>query len=173
MKDRIEIVDGDILKSEAEAIVNPVNCVGVMGKGLAAQFRAMYPRYFQVYERECAVRVITLGRREGATRNMRLGKVHVFHVTDYPQSVKYIISFPTKYHWRDHSRIEDIKSGLRSLRAEIETRQIKSIAIPALGCGLGGLTWCAIGRECVLPLILGFADRLPWDVEVAVYRPRE
>lgn len=127
----IEFTTGDILWADAEALVNPVNCVGIMGRGLALQFKTAFPANFTAYETACA-------REE-----VRPGRMFVF-ATGYPSNPKYLVNFPTKRHWRDQSRIEDIEDGLRALVEEIEDRGIRSIAVPPLGCGLGGLDWRAV-----------------------------
>ena len=129
----IEYKTGDILAEEAEALVNTVNCVGVMGRGIALQFKRAFPENFKAYATQCK-------RNE-----MRPGRVFVFETGDmlFP---RYIINFPTKRHWRGKSRMEDIESGLVSLVEEIRSHDIRSIAIPPLGSGLGGLNWPAVRR---------------------------
>ena len=129
----IEYKTGDILAEEAEALVNTVNCVGVMGRGIALQFKHAFPENFKAYATQCK-------RKE-----MRPGRVFVFETGDmlFP---RYIINFPTKRHWRGKSRMEDIESGLVSLVEEIRSHGIRSIAIPPLGSGLGGLNWPAVRR---------------------------
>lgn len=124
----IEITNGDILTADAEALVNTVNCVGVMGRGIALQFRKAFPENFNVYEAACA--------RGG----VRPGKMLVFE-TGLLTGPRYIINFPTKRHWKGKSRIEDIDAGLLALVDEIRRHGIKSVAVPPLGCGLGGLDW--------------------------------
>ena len=124
----IEFRTGDILVAEAEALVNTVNCVGVMGRGIALQFKNAFPENFEAYEQACA--------RE----DVQPGRMFVFE-TRQLSGPSYIINFPTKRHWRGKSRIEDIDSGLRALVAEIRNRRIHSVAIPPLGSGLGGLDW--------------------------------
>jgi len=118
----------DILRADAEALVNTVNCVGFMGRGIAAQFKRAFPENFKSYETACK-------RKE-----VMPGKMHVF-VTGQLTNPRFIINFPTKRHWRGKSRIEDIDSGLKALVKEVQERNIKSIAVPPLGCGLGGLDW--------------------------------
>lgn len=124
----IEFKTGDIFAEDAEALVNTVNCVGVMGRGVALQFKRAFPKNFKAYAARCK-------RNE-----IQPGKVFVFE-TDEMFSPRFIINFPTKRHWRDMSRIEDIESGLGSLVDEIRSCAIQSVAIPPLGCGLGGLNW--------------------------------
>ena len=124
----IEYKTGDILKEEAEALVNTVNCVGVMGRGIALQFKRAFPENFKAYVARCKRNAIQPGR------------VFVFE-TGQLTSPRYIINFPTKRHWRGKSRIEDIESGSAALAEEIRSRNIRSIAIPPLGSGLGGLNW--------------------------------
>ncbi len=116
---------GDILISDAEAIVNTVNCVGVMGRGIALQFKLKFPENYRFYKATC-----DQGR-------MMVGKVLVFKQESVSKP-KYIINFPTKRHWKGKSKIEDISKGLDSLITEVKRLNIKSIAIPALGSGLGG-----------------------------------
>ena len=124
----IEYKTGDILAEEAEALVNTVNCVGIMGRGIALQFKRAFPENFKAYVARCK-------------RNaMQPGRVFVFE-TGQLTSPRYIINFPSKRHWRGKSRMEDIESGLASLAHEIRSRGIRSVAIPPLGSGLGGLNW--------------------------------
>ena len=124
----IEYKIGDILTEQAEALVNTVNCVGVMGRGIALQFKNAFPDNFHAYEKAC-------GRDE-----VQPGQMFVFE-TDQLSHPKYIINFPTKRHWRGNSRMEDIDSGLKDLQRIIREKNINSIAIPPLGSGLGGLNW--------------------------------
>lgn len=113
---------GDILAADVEAIVNTVNCVGVMGKGIALQFKMKYPENYKIYKKTC-----DQGR-------MMVGKVLTFeqNTTSNP---RYIVNFPTKRHWKGKSTIQDISKGLDSLIFEVKRLEIKSIAIPALGSG--------------------------------------
>jgi O-acetyl-ADP-ribose deacetylase (regulator of RNase III) len=149
----IEYRSGDILDSEAEALVNTVNCVGVMGRGIALQFKNAFPANFKAYAAAC--------RRE----EVQPGRMFVFE-TGHLTPPRYIINFPTKRHWRGKSRIEDIDAGLEALVAEIRTRHIRSIALPPLGSGLGGLDWGAQVR----PLIEAALRPLD-DVQVIIYEP--
>ncbi len=124
----IKFTQGDILNADAEALVNTVNCVGVMGRGIALQFKEAFPDNFNAYVAAC--------RRN----ELQPGKMFVFerHQLGNP---KVIINFPTKRHWRGQSRLGDVEAGLHSLVQVIRERQITSVAIPPLGSGLGGLDW--------------------------------
>ncbi len=148
----ISHLKGDILKSEAEGIVNTVNCVGVMGGGLALQFKKAYPDNADFYEKACA-------RGE-----VKPGQVLVY-ATGRLIPPLYIFNFPTKRHWRGRSRIEDIEVGLTSLAKEVKALNLRSVAIPPLGSGLGHLDW-----NLVLPLIANAANRME-GVKVQIYHP--
>ena len=124
----IEYKNGDILREDVEAIVNTVNCVGIMGRGLALQFKNKFPQNLKEYQLACT------------NKEVQLGKMFV-HQTGQLINPKYIINFPTKGHWKQNSKIEDISNGLDDLITIIEKYSIKSIAIPPLGSGLGGLDW--------------------------------
>ncbi len=124
----IEYKTGDILSENVEALVNTVNCVGVMGRGIALQFKRAFPENFEVYAKAC--------KRE----EVRPGRIFVFD-TRQLSNPRYIFNFPTKRHWRGKSRIEDIELGLDALAHEIRERGVQSVAIPPLGSGLGGLDW--------------------------------
>ena len=131
----MEFKTGDIFKTDAEALVNSVNCVGVMGRGIALQFKNLYPANFKAYADAC--------KRE----EVQPGRMFVYE-TGQLTNPRYIINFPTKRHWRGKSRIEDIESGMQSLAQEIRDRNIRSIAIPPLGSDLGGLKWHVV-RPCI------------------------
>lgn len=148
----IEFQRGDILQADAEALVNTVNCVGIMGRGIALQFRKEFPENYQVYKAAC-------DRQE-----LQPGKMLVFDLSRL-QPPRFVINFPTKRHWKSKSRIEDIQSGLRALVEEVQRLKIQSIAIPPLGCGLGGLNW-----QEVRPMIEQAFHELP-EVRVLVYAP--
>ena len=150
----IELRRGDLLKQNAEALVNAVNCVGVMGRGIALQFRKAFPENFKIYEAAC---------KRG---EVKPGEMLVFD-THQVTNPSHIINFPTKRHWRDQSRITDIESGLEALVEEVHDRGISSIAVPALGCGLGGLKWSE-----VRPRIEKAFAKVP-DVQVWLFEPEE
>ena len=143
----IRFTHGDIFAQPAEAIVNPVNCVGVAGAGLALQFKRRHPDAFQAYRRACA------------ERRLRPGRIFLFD-TDRA-TPRWIAHFPTKRHWRDPSAIGDIEAGLRGLAATLAGHGIRSVAIPPIGCGLGGLDWRA-----VRPLITACLADMPLTVIV-------
>jgi len=148
----ISIAEGDILKTDAEALVNTVNCVGYMGRGIALQFKRAFPDNFKAYESAC--------RRQ----EVRPGSMFVFS-TGQLTNPRYVINFPTKRHWRGASRLADIDAGLVALAKEVERLRIKTIAIPPLGCGLGGLRW-----EDVRPLIERTFGASP-NVKVLLFEP--
>src|SRR5713226_5969920 len=115
----LEFMTGDILKANAEALVNTVNCVGIMGRGVALQFKNTFPENFKAYVAAC--------KRE----EVQPGRMFVFKTGELTNP-RYIINFPTKVHWRGKSRIEHIESGLEALVSEVKNRGIRSIAIPPL-----------------------------------------
>ena len=149
----IKYTTGDLLKSDAEAIVNTVNCVGVMGRGIALQFKKAFPANFKAYKSAC-------DRDE-----VQPGKMFIFEREDF-YGPKYIINFPTKRHWRGKSRIEDIESGLRALAEDIQDRDIQSVAIPPLGSGLGGLHWPDV-RARIENVLNDFQN-----TQIIVYEPK-
>ena len=124
----IKLKKGDIFQEDVEALVNSVNCVGVMGRGIALQFKNVYPANFKAYAEACKRNEV----KPGQMFIYELGTVTNPH---------YIINFPTKRHWRGKSRIEDIEAGLDGLAREIKERDIRSIAVPPLATDLGGLNW--------------------------------
>ncbi|MCA1008313.1 macro domain-containing protein [Rhodococcus hoagii] len=143
---------GDLLHADVDALVNTVNTVGVMGKGIALQFRRTYPDMFKAYAAACNA------------GDVQLGRVHVWE-TGALDGPRFIVNFPTKGHWRSASKLGDIASGLTDLVRVIREHGITSIAVPPLGCGNGGLDWADVE-----PLIQrAFAD-LP-DVDVRLYAP--
>ncbi len=148
----IELTQGDILKADAEALVNTVNCVGIMGRGIALQFRKAFPENFKAYEAACK------------TRQVQPGKMFIYDLNRL-YNPRFIINFPTKRHWKGKSRIEDIKSGLADLIGVVQQQQIRSVAIPPLGCGLGGLNW-----EEVRPLVVEAFQSVP-EVAVLLFEP--
>jgi len=143
---------GNLLLADVDALVNTVNTVGVMGKGIALQFKRAYPTNFDDYKAAC-----DLGE-------VQVGRMHV-HELSQVSGPRFIINFPTKRHWRSPSKLEDITSGLIALRDEIIKRGMRSIAVPPLGCGNGGLNWCDVS-----PLIKQTLGTIP-GVEVRIWEP--
>lgn len=150
----IKPTTGNILHADVEAIINTVNCVGVMGRGIALQFKKAYPDNFIAYKKACDLQEVIPG------------KMFVFE-TGYNINPKYIINFPTKRHWKGNSKIEDIEIGLVALVKEIQTRNIRSIAIPPLGAGLGGLDW-----NIVKKIIVQSLSSIENEVDVYIYEPQ-
>jgi O-acetyl-ADP-ribose deacetylase (regulator of RNase III) len=148
----IHSASGDILKQEADALVNTVNCVGVMGRGIALQFRRAFEDNYEAY------------RTAAKHGEIRPGRMFVFERSALDQP-RWIINFPTKRHWKGKSRTEDIEAGLVDLVRVIREKRIRSIAIPPLGCGLGGLDWTV-----VRPLIEEALSRTP-EVNAYLFAP--
>lgn len=143
---------GNLLDDNADALVNTVNTVGVMGKGIALQFKRRFPAMFKDYE------------RAAKSGQLKLGQMHVWS-TETLDGPRYVINFPTKGHWRSRSKLHDIEAGLADLRRVVLELKLSSIAVPPLGCGHGGLSWAQVE-----PLISkGLAD-LP-GVDVRLYPP--
>jgi O-acetyl-ADP-ribose deacetylase (regulator of RNase III) len=149
----IETTKGNLLKAPAEALVNTVNTVGVMGKGIALQFRQAFPEMYREYEKACE------------RGDIQLGRVQVFDLGGLVGGPRWIINFPTKGHWRAGSRIADIETGLADLVEQVRKLHIRSIALPPLGCGNGGLEW-----NIVRPKIENAFAVLP-DVRVFLFEP--
>jgi len=148
----IEYSHGNLFEADVEALVNPVNTQGVMGKGLALAFKKMFPENFEAYAEACESGQIKTGKMFVTEQQALIGP-------------RWIINFPTKQHWRDPSRLEWIDQGLADLRKVLAEKQIPSVAMPPLGCGLGGLDW-----ELVKPRIEGAFAGLA-NVRVLLYEP--
>jgi O-acetyl-ADP-ribose deacetylase (regulator of RNase III) len=148
----LRIATGDILSADAEALVNTVNCVGIMGRGVALQFKRAFPDNFRLYVKACE------------RGDVQPGSMFVVENTELT-GPRYIINFPTKRDWKNKSRIEDIEYGLVALVSVIGSRGIRSVALPPLGCGLGGLDW-----KDVRPRIERAMSALQ-DVEVILFEP--
>lgn len=148
----IEYKSGDILREDAEALINTVNCVGVMGRGIALQFKKVFPENFKNYAAACKQEVVQPGRM-------------FVYETGLLTNPRYIINFPTKRHWRGKSRMEDINAGLKALVEVIHQYNIRSIAIPPLGSGLGGLDWADV-KPCIEAALKPLTE-----VQVVIYEP--
>lgn len=145
---------GNLLDADADALVNTVNTVGVMGKGIALQFKRAFPANHKAYKRACDRDAVQLGRMFIWDAGALAG-----------HGPRYIINFPTKKHWRSKSKLSDIRTGLDDLVRQLKDLSIKSVAVPPLGCGHGGLSW-----EQVCPIIERAFDEVP-DVTVFLYPP--
>ncbi len=150
----IKITSGDLLKADVDALVNTVNCVGVMGKGIALQFKKKWPTAFKEYKKLCDA------------KKLRPGMMHVFERGQIAEKPHYIINFPTKDHWRSKSKIEYIDAGLVALVETIKQHNIKSIAIPPLGCGNGGLEWKMISEK-----LQHYLKDLGEEINIYIYPP--
>lgn len=149
----INYVTGNLLEAPVDALVNTVNIEGVMGKGIALQFKQAFPHNYEVYRKSCQNNELWPGKLlvvpTGSLMNPRM-----------------IINFPTKRHWRSRSQLEDIDAGLRALAELIPRLEIDSLALPPLGCGNGGLDWAI-----VQPRIHAALNGIP-DVSILVYEPK-
>lgn len=148
----IEFTTGNLLESDAEALINTVNTVGVMGKGVALMFKEAFPENYTAYAAACAAKEVQLGHMFVTERKELFGP-------------KWIINFPTKGHWRYPSKMDWIVSGLNDLKKVVKTQGIKSVALPPLGAGNGGLDW----KEVRVKIEAELADLT--DVRVIVYEP--
>ncbi len=148
----IKLSKGNLIEAKAEALVNTVNTVGIMGKGIALQFKQAYPENFSAYQKACKA------------GEVRTGKMFIYS-TSQMVNPRYIINFPTKRHWKEKSKIEYIETGLADLIAEVKRLRIKTIAVPPLGCGSGGLDW-----NQVRPMIEKAFSQVP-EVEVLLFSP--
>lgn len=143
---------GDILQSRCQTLVCPVNVVGIMGKGLAEQMSVKYSGLFYNYRKACLSGLLTINT------------LWVYPLRLY-KSDKQVLCFPTKQHWKPNSKLEWIEANLKTLATEYEEMNIKSIAIPMLGCGEGKLDW----EKEVRPLIHKYLGKLP--IPITVYGP--
>ena len=148
----------NLLDDNADVLVNTVNCVGVMGKGLALEFKQRHPIVFSTYQKSCRKGEVVPGRMHIVLENK-------FHsARDHH---RYVVNFPTKRHWRENSQLENIEAGLEHLVGFIRyVARSRSIALSPLGCGLGGLDW----QRDVGPMVLKALQPLP-DVDVRLYAP--
>lgn len=145
----VSLVRGDIFASSAQTLTVPVNCVGVMGKGLALTFKQRYPEMFADYKKRCQRREVTLGTP------------YLYPLPDDRQ----ILVFPTKHHWRNDSDLQGITRGLRWLHDNYQKIGIQSLATPALGCGLGNLDWDRDVKPLMTTVMSG------WSIPVEIYLP--
>lgn len=146
----VRFLKGNIFESQAQWLINPVNCKGVMGAGLAKEFKKRFGVNYEAYFNYCKY------------GNLKPGELYITH-SDCGTT---IVNFPTKDDWRDASKIEYICDGLDALKFELVTHGVRSVAIPALGCGLGNLDWRAVKHEIQMRL-----GDLPDGCVVLVYEP--
>lgn len=150
----ISFKTGDLFQQDTDAIVNTVNCVGVMGKGVALEFKRRWPKNYTAYRKLC---------KDG---QLRPGNLFIFEQADLIDKFgpRFLINFPTKDHWRSKSKIDYVSDGLKALRLELQSGRIESIAMPPLGCGNGGLEWSLV-KELIEDALSDL------DVEVVVLEP--
>ena len=141
----ISFISGDITKSNSDALVNTVNCVGVMGKGIALEFRNEFKENYFEYKKACA------------KHQVKIGKMFVTQTGNFFGSPKYIINFPTKDHWRNPSKLEWIVLGLEDLKSTVLNSKISSISIPKLCCTNGGLDWNIV-KELIVEKLSDLTD---------------
>jgi O-acetyl-ADP-ribose deacetylase (regulator of RNase III) len=145
----IKFIQGNLFNSECQTLVNTVNCVGVMGKGIALEFKNQYPDMFEIYKGYCYDDLMAIG---------------VLYLYRSPN--KWVLNFPTKVHWKLPSKMEYIEKGLEKVLEKYKEYKITSIAFPLLGCSNGGLD-----REKVLPLMNEYLSKLEIPVEIYEYNP--
>ena len=147
----VKFLKGNMFEVDVDALVNTVNTVGIMGKGIALQFSRAFPEIVKPYKDACE------------SGQLKVGSVFTVKLSML-EGPKYVINFPTKKHWKGNARIDFIQSGLRALVNEIQRLGIKSVAVPPLGCGLGGLRWSDVKREIESALgVLGNVDVLVFE----------
>jgi O-acetyl-ADP-ribose deacetylase (regulator of RNase III) len=168
ISENITLVQGDMFFSQMQTLTISVNTVGIMGKGLASRAKYQFPDVYIVYQDACRSKKIKPGKpylykREAPMDNQLADETILLENLN---STRWFLLFPTKRHWRDDSRIEDIEAGLKWLQEHYQREGIKSLAVPALGCGLGGLEWHDVG-----PLMCKYLSVI--DISVGIYLPRE
>jgi len=146
----IRFIKGDMFADHYDIRINTVNCVGIMSKGIALEFKKRYPDMFKEYQQKC---------KDG---QIIPGKLYIWKSEN---GITTIINFPTKRHWRENSHYEDINSGLLNLRSYLWLQKNVSVAIPALGCGLGGLDWAKVSVQIKEKL-----SDIP-NVQITVFEP--
>ncbi|MCT7599786.1 macro domain-containing protein [Aliarcobacter butzleri] len=141
----IQYIQGNLFTSNAKVLVNTVNTVGVMGKGIAADFKKIYPKMFEEYKALC-----------------ENGKLNIGELFLYKTSNKWVLNFPTKKHWKSPSTVEYIEKGLQKLIEQATKLQLTDIAMPKLGCGNGGLDW----EKQVKPIVEKYLKKSPINVSI-------
>ena len=164
----ISLIDGDMFFSNLQTLTISVNLQGIMGKGLASRAKYQFPDVYVAYQDACRSKRINATRpflyKRESSLDEELADLDTPLVTS--NAVKWFLLFATKRHWKDNSRMDDIEGGLKWVRDNYQKQGIKSLALPALGCGLGGLDWKTVG-----PLMCKFLHGI--DISVAIYLPQE
>ena len=147
----VDFFQGNLFDDKADYLINTVNCVGVMGKGIALEFKKKYPEMFEEYKKECA------------SGNIKIGKPFLWVYKDFFDE-KTIINLPTKIHWKDPSEYAYIIAGIDWLKSYFEEHKNATVALPPLGCGCGGLAWHKVKRSLVEALS-------PLSAQFNIYEP--
>lgn len=166
--DNLSLVDGNLFFSRMQTLTVPVNLQRVMGSGLALHTKNKFPDVYVAYQDACRSKRITATKPYLYKRESSLDEELADHGSEFrtPNAVKWFLLFATKRHWRENSRLEDIEGGLDWVRRNFQTQGIQSLAMPALGCGLGGLDWKDVG-----PVMCKYLHGI--GIDVAIYLPRE
>ncbi len=164
----LSLVEGDMFFSQMQTLTISVNTVGVMGKGLASRAKYQFPDVYVVYQDVCKQKTLSMGTPYLYDREASLDSALAENPSTLPNpnDRKWFLLFPTKRHWRENSDIDGIEQGLRWVYENYETQRIDSLAMPALGCGLGGLKWKDVG-----PLMCRYLSNL--NIPVRIYLPHE
>ncbi len=160
------LVDGDMFFSQMQTLTVSVNTVGVMGKGMASRAKYQFPDVYVKYQEVCRRKILAMGRPYLYKRETSLEQELAEGPLPEANEARWFLLFPTKRHWRERSDINGIEEGLRWVREHYRAEGIRSLAVPALGCGLGGLEWREVG-----PLICRYLADL--EIPVAIYLPQE
>jgi O-acetyl-ADP-ribose deacetylase (regulator of RNase III) len=165
---KISLIHGDMFFSNMQTLTVSVNTKGIMGKGLASRAKYQFPDVYVEYQDACRARHLTATRPFLYKRERSLDEelADLSTPLNTQNSVKWFLLFATKRHWRDNSRVEDIEAGMQWVLDHYDSEGIRSLAMPALGCGLGGLDWKDIG-----PLMCSYLGKM--HIESAIYLPRE
>lgn len=168
ISDNLTLAEGDMFFSNMHTLTVSVNTVGIMGKGLASRAKYQFPDVYVLYQDACRNKSLRMGKpflykREASFDDELIDEPGTITT---PNGIKWFLLFATKRHWKENSDINGIEEGLRWLVANYKTEGIKSIALPALGCGLGNLNWRDVG-----PIMCQHLSKL--DIPVAIYLPRE
>lgn len=162
----LSLVDGDMFFSHMQTLTVSVNTVGVMGKGMASRAKYQFPDVYVRYQEVCRQKILVMGRPYLYKREASLEQELAEGPLPEANEARWFLLFPTKRHWRERSDINGIEEGLRWIREHYKAEGIRSLAVPALGCGLGGLEWREVG-----PLMCRYLADL--DIPVAIYLPQE